>query len=487
MKRVFTAPTNDPATDLSEHAGPLPPTLAELVARAGHLRWCHWKSNVRLDLSISGKTDLDLLVHPEDAAAFHATLSELGFVPFHAMRWGDYPGVSNWLGADPETGILFHIHLHDHLLTGMKSAKEQELPWTDLVLDARIPDLKMTVPIIPRALEVHILLAREVAKSSRPWRIYRRLRGKQPISGMERDEMAFLLSEAAHLEVDRWGNRLWGESAWQRARTNLAEDVWGTSRGLRAICNALKPVLRQWRRPLFPAMLQRTYGVLLKRIIRLRKRIDPTTATGMRFMTRAPMIAFVGSDGAGKSTLTSDLRNWLGWKADCQLVYFGSKGPLYIVVKRWLGRWRPIIAATKRGSSSPSVSVGGRGSLWRAFRVVCAAHFRLRTLRRAERMMARGQIVIADRFPQFEVFGIHDGPSGIDPNQFRGFQCLLYRLEEKINARLRCAKPDLVVRLLVPVDVALRRKPNHDRDSIERKVEINQTLSFDGATNCRSG
>jgi ABC-type hemin transport system ATPase subunit len=36
------------------------------------------------------------------------------------------------------------------------------------------------------------------------------------------------------------------------------------------------------------------------------------------------IIAFLGPDGSGKSTLVQEIRRWLAWKLDIYPLYFGS-------------------------------------------------------------------------------------------------------------------------------------------------------------------
>lgn len=42
-------------------------------------------------------------------------------------------------------------------------------------------------------------------------------------------------------------------------------------------------------------------------------------------------------------------------------------------------------------------------------------------------------------------------------------------------------KPDLVIKLNVDLDVACARKPDHKRESLERKIAITPQLTFGGA------
>ena len=39
--------------------------LSNFLDETSNLNWCRWKSNVRLEQSLSGETDLDILVDSE--------------------------------------------------------------------------------------------------------------------------------------------------------------------------------------------------------------------------------------------------------------------------------------------------------------------------------------------------------------------------------------------------------------------------------------
>ena len=59
------------------------PVIESLARRldADGVRYCHWKSNWALGASVEGETDLDLLVHHDDIAAFRSALADLGYRP----------------------------------------------------------------------------------------------------------------------------------------------------------------------------------------------------------------------------------------------------------------------------------------------------------------------------------------------------------------------------------------------------------------------
>ncbi len=68
------------------------------------------------------------------------------------------------------------------------------------------------------------------------------------------------------------------------------------------------------------------------------------------------------------------------------------------------------------------------------------------------------------------------------PNAEGGrFVSWLASQERKAFHWMASHKPDLVIKLNVDLDVACARKPDHKRESLERKIAITPQLTFGGA------
>src|SRR5262245_47261470 len=94
---------------------------------ANGLRYCHWKSNLALDQALAGLTDIDLLVHRQDADVFRTTLGRLGFRPA-IIKGASFPSVEHYYALDDESGILVHVHAYYRVVTGESLAKNFRLP-----------------------------------------------------------------------------------------------------------------------------------------------------------------------------------------------------------------------------------------------------------------------------------------------------------------------------------------------------------------------
>lgn len=192
-----------------------------------------------------------------------------------------------------------------------------------------------------------------------------------------------------------------------------------------------------------------------------------------------PLVAVVGCDGSGKSTLTEELQAWLGAQRPTVTCHLGKQsGNIGRVIARLPllgGRLDKSIHAKARKAQ------GEKGPGLLAALVIYA--FSLRRMRRFQRMTrlrAQGHVIIADRFPQIGVPGPMDGP-GLAAAQPHGLVGVLARSERRMFERMVAQAPDLVLRLNVSLEVAAARKPDHRFSSLARKVADVPRLRFGDA------
>lgn len=147
-------------------ASPALGLLTNLLARlhAEAIRYCHWKSSEHLDASLLGTTDLDVLVHREDAPRLAVVLAESDFKPFRKLSGHDYPGIEDYLGCDGDTATLSHFHVHYQLTLGEKFLKGYQLPWVDAALASRVWDAEHGLYVIDPHLETVLLVVRAALK-----------------------------------------------------------------------------------------------------------------------------------------------------------------------------------------------------------------------------------------------------------------------------------------------------------------------------------
>lgn len=195
----------------------------------------------------------------------------------------------------------------------------------------------------------------------------------------------------------------------------------------------------------------------------------------------APLIAVVGSDGSGKSTLSADLLAHIQKTRAAESGYLGlGSGEQGRRIGRWpiigppLHRFLDGIADRLREPGEPIPGYLAARYALNKSKKRRAKFDALLDQRRA------GKVIVTDRYPQLEVPGLHDGP--ILAGRATTPRLATMQAEERaLYAEMAAYKPTLVVRLHVDVDTVMLRKPDHDRALITRKVETVPLLTFTGA------
>lgn len=200
--------------------------------------------------------------------------------------------------------------------------------------------------------------------------------------------------------------------------------------------------------------------------------------------TMAPLIAIVGTDGSGKSTVCDHVVRWIARYGPVGRVHLGKQSGN---VLRAMARW-PLVGSMLGRAIARKVDVVNDGikedkqpTLLPAL-VITA--FTLRRRFRFERMLAlrrKGLIVVTDRYPQVEIPRAYDGPNFPGNSEGSGIVVRLARYEHSVFEWMASHRPDLVLRLNVDLDVACARKPDHRRDLLARKIAMTPLLRFGGA------
>src|SRR5262245_215577 len=82
------------------------------LLEARHIRYCHWKSNIRLAEALGGDDDVDLLIDRCDASEFYRILFDTGFKLAKSRGGIGHPGVVHALAIDENRIELVHLHIY---------------------------------------------------------------------------------------------------------------------------------------------------------------------------------------------------------------------------------------------------------------------------------------------------------------------------------------------------------------------------------------
>lgn len=450
--------------------------LIEQLSKNG-IRYCHWKSNSALSQVREGQTDVDFLIHRKDGDSFRLLMSQLNFRPAGIQGDAPFPAVEHYFALDEETGILVHVHAYYRVITGESLSKNLHLPLEEMLLQNVREEDAIQVPAKSAELVVftirmmlkHTSLV-EIAMLARDWK------------GMRR-EIEWLMEAKPTDEtlklVENWlptvNIRLFSEciNGLKTPASLPRRIILGLQLRSQLSIYARNSRIRAWLSGIQKFSLM-AYG----RLTRSKK--------GMILQSGGAVIAFVGAEATGKSTLLTETRHWLGEHFVINQIHAGKpkSTPLTMLpnlllplLRSALPTYRPsnIVtssAATEQDQKSPKVY-----PLISAIRSVFLAYDRRALLSRAFAQAANGSIVLCDRYPSMSK-GAPDGPQlqqfEINPKRYP-IQAWLARKEKRLYQEI--PSPDMVVSLYVPVEVALMRNKNRGKEEPEDYVRYRHSLA----------
>lgn len=441
--------------------------LLELL-NDSEIRYCHWKSNWALAASLRGDADLDVLILRSDAAAFRDLLGDLGFRP--AMEAGVHPlpSVEHYHALDELTGSIAHVHAYYRVISGESLSKNYHFPVESMLLNDR--QLEGPIPIPAAGAEAIVFVVRMLLKHTSIIELGLLRRDADSF----RLEVDWLLTDAAVEDalalLPRWLPQV--DGTLFQAGVDALRSPGGTVRCIvlgRRIRRSLRGFARHgW----FRARLSEVTKLSAKVFYRLsgsKKKLTPAGG--------GVVVAFVGSEATGKSTLLSEMEHWLGDHYTLRRIHAG-KPPSTLVtffphaLLPLLRRLLPEHRTTRieaRADEYPETSKA-TFSLAHGFRSVMLAYERRALLTRAFARSANGAIVLSDRYPSLQSGAPDSAQLGhlVTPSSRRSLRRRLSALEARLYRDVPA--PDLVIHLSAPLDVTLAR--NRARAKIEPEAYV---------------
>lgn len=207
---------------------------------------------------------------------------------------------------------------------------------------------------------------------------------------------------------------------------------------------------------------------------------------GMSLQSGGAVIAIVGPEATGKSTLLAEMRKWLGEHFAVYQIHAGKPKSTWLTfLPNLLVPALRFILPTYRSSrieTQNAANVEGEKAqkvypLISSIRAASLAYDRRALLARAFAWAANGSIVLSDRYPSLSP-GSPDGPQlsqfPISEDKYP-IQYKLSRIEKQIYEEI--PPPDLVVLLTVPVEVAILRNKNRGKFEPEDFVRLRHAQS----------
>ncbi len=434
------------------------------------VRYVHWKSNINIHQALSGIDDLDLLVDREQTCVFFEVLHQLGFREVVDRPSRQIPGIHHLYGYDAASGQTVHVHAHFQLVLGHDMTKNYHLPLERAVLSSAQRD--RLLPIASPSVELILYSLRMLLKFNRlhnPLRKIDMLQNHRELEYLEHlaDEQA--IDQILQHDLPSVDRALL-DACRQAARPGVPNQL--RAQVQRRLHRALRPYARR-SRPLDRWLkLARTAIRLIEVRLRIPKRKK-------RFSNGGLIVAVVGGDGAGKTTIVQHLAQHFGRFVATETAHLGKpRRDLLSHTARLVYRadklGRRVLAATgltTSGTDHPTLLK------WKQF---CTARDRYRAYGRARRAATAGSIVLCDRWP-LPGLTLMDGPRPVDETTLSAEgQLTGWLRRQEIRLHHQIVRPDALVVLRVDPEIAVARKTDEHPDHV--RPRSTQVWQFDWQT-----
>ena len=447
------------------------------------IRYCHWKSNWALAETMRGKTDIDLLVHRQDVRRFREILKQRGFLPSVMTGVPPFPSIEHYHAFDRVSGTIVHVHAYYQVITGESLVKNYQLPVRDMLLGKTRREGIVKVPLMGAELIIFVLRVLlkhttiiELTLLARQWSALRR-------------EVAWLMTDAALAEATEL-LRIWlpqiDDKLFRQAFEALKRpaSLWRRMALAYRVRGRLRSFTRRSGLRARWVETKRFAGLVKHRLAGSSKKLSPGGG--------GAVIAFVGSEATGKSTILSEIEHWLGKHYTLRRVHAGKPPStlLTLIPHRFLPALRRLFpnhrsTQVQLRSARAAELTEQPVPLSFALRAVMLAFERKVLLTRTFAWSEHGTIVLSDRYPSMSV-GAPDSPQLIHrpaPSARLSLRRWLAELEARLYREVPI--PDLVIHLTAPLDVTLARNEARDKREPEDYVRFRHSLSsnlyFDGA------
>jgi thymidylate kinase len=428
------------------------------------IRYCHWKSNFFLKEAFEGIGDLDLLVDRGHTQAFESIIASLGFKRAIDRVQTPSPSIFHFYSLDDETGKLVHLHVYYRIITGESVIKNYSFPIEQLFLTDPLIDRGMPIP--QKAAELMLFVLRMTLKHA--------------------SFLEFLLLQRSDIHL----------------RDELKDLLEGNS------AQTCKQLLPQWLPSIDPDLFDRCLDCLQRkssflRHYRLAKKlrqqlkslnrfsgIEESTLRIDNFTQRVSwrlfgrgkskqlasggaIVAFVGAEATGKSTLVAETSHWLGKVFNLYSVHLGKPKSTALTFLPNLAL--PLLRSVASPDRMSSVVKTGESkerqpSLLYAIRAVLLAWDRYQLALKVRRDVVNGKLVICDRYPSPIVGAMDSARLNVPETGGLKNKLLRYLANQENRLYEQIPPPDIVVRLSVPVDVAMERNQNREKHEDEDYV-----------------
>lgn len=439
------------------------------------IEYCHWKSNEHLTEALNGDTDLDMLFLPEQRNKIQRILAENGLKRFRATPSMQYNAIEDFIGFDKKTAKIWHLHLHYRLTLGEKHLKGYTVPWGRHILSDRINNNEYDVYTSKPEDELFLLYVRIALKLR--WRDNGKTLGSDDIAEINWLKKRASITEFLSIVEKRIGSNhlsefefLFNLNEYNNSKFRPLQKMLRKSMKFYTSHNKAGSFLHRSIREFTWGIggISRKIGVNLEKP---KRRISPSGGA---------VIAFLGSDGAGKSTTIEYVRSEFNKKIDVKDIYMGSgdgsssllRFPLKLIAKKVGGKGLGKTVSVEMSDENKKTNLKSKLYTISKFIWAITLAFEKRSkINKITKARNNGVLVLTDRYPQVDTVGYNDGPLLTKYSKSSNwFLNSISKWEYGIYQSSYINEPDLIIKLIVPIDVAIARKPEMSAEEISNKI-----------------
>ena len=436
-----------------------------------NVRYCHFKSNNNLEPALSGVDDLDLLVATGDVDKFNEILSRNGFRIAFDRGAPVTPYVYHYFGMDPKTGLLVHLHVYFKIVTGGSIFKNHAIRVEKMFLDEAQPNGPAGVYIPSSEADCILFILRKFIEQPSIVEHYLFLKDWKNINL----ELQWLIERSDREKISNLVTKWLPEIEVQFFNDCLDLMISkGTILKRARLGLKMRKFIHNTVVSEYKAEIIRFFQFFLafiKNRLRLHRKNRYLFPGGQ-------IIAFVGSEASGKSTLSKECASWLSERFDVSHIHLGKPKKNWRTVFIWYAIYIFSFFKSKLSSKSKNHDKSvekEETSINNPHPIVAWLDSidRKLAIKKYFRKLMQGGIVITDRYPSRYM----DGPR-IQANS--GFYKYLRIKEEKNYESI--PNPDLVFRAQAPLEVTLNRNSARDKPEpeafVKERYKIARNINF---------
>lgn len=440
-----------------------------------NISYCHWKSNAALDRTITGLNDIDLLIDRSNYNVFIAIIAKLGFKRVQVPDFKDYSGIDSYIANSSIEGILVHLHIHYQLVFGEQLIKGYHLPAEKRILENSVlsdENIRITNPND----EIVLLFLRVFLK----------------FNTIE------LIKKIIKRRTSYFPNHIIKEFEYLRKRINFPDVLTSYLSDFSILSNkeierciqdidkfSLREILRFRRKIKIDLKPYRRFKSFQKFLLRIFHYAQMKVLTSRYYKRRSKKkletggfsIAFLGIDGAGKSTIINELNNWLSPQLNTKKYYLGSGDGNKIFLLHFMEFLFKIFTkrkktedVAKRHNKTNTNDKSTIKAIAKSLLIYAQVLHKKRALNNSRLNRNNGSIIIYDRFPQNKFRDYNDGPKCKNSNNF--ISQAIYSWEKKQYLGFEKSQPDLKVYLKITPELSIKRKLENDYNAMVIKENI---------------